>query len=97
MQIHDRLRLNPSTLVLARGEIASLRLRSKACRVSCVAGRLWVTMSKEHEEMTVTGRGTVAIETLRTGTLRIQIGTTAYDGERTRAPFGRLPTGLLTQ
>ncbi len=41
--MRNLLEMNPSTLVLARGELASLRLRGRACRISCVAGRLWVT------------------------------------------------------
>ena len=42
--------MNPSTLVLARGELASFRLRGRACRISCVAGRLWVTRSGSRED-----------------------------------------------
>lgn len=33
------LEMNPSTLVLARNEIASLRFRGRACRISCMDRR----------------------------------------------------------
>jgi hypothetical protein len=73
--------VNPSTLVLARGELASLRLRGRACRISCVAGRLWVTASGRREdsvlapgeEVTFTGTGKIVVEALRTATMRLEI------------------------
>ncbi len=75
------LGMNPSTLALARGEIASLRPRGKVCRVSCAAGRLWVTASGRGEDsvlapgdaVTFTGRGRIVIEALRTATVRFEV------------------------
>ncbi len=73
------LEMNPSTLVLARRELASLRLRGRACRISCVTGRLWVTASERREdfmlaprqEVTFTGPGKIVVEALRTATVRL--------------------------
>jgi len=93
--------MNPSTFVLARGELASLRLRGRPCRISCVAGRPWLTASGRREdsvlapgeEVTFTGRGRIVIEALRTATVRLEICTAA----RAQAPFPfrRLPAGLF--
>jgi hypothetical protein len=74
------MEMNPSTLVLARGEIASLRLSGRAFRISCVTGRIWVTASGRHEDsvlapgtgVTFTGRGRVVVEALRTATVRLK-------------------------
>jgi hypothetical protein len=74
---------NPSTIVLARGELASLGLRGRACRVSCVAGRLWVTASGRPEDSVLTpgegvtfaGRGRIVVEALRTATVRLEVTT----------------------
>ena len=73
------LDMDPSTLVLARGELASIRLRGRTCRVSCVAGRLWVTESGHQEDSVLNpgeaagfkGRGTIVVQALRTATVRI--------------------------
>ena len=98
------LEMNPPTLVLARGELASLRLKGGACRISCVAGRLWVTASGRREdsvlapgeEVTFTGRGRVVIEALRTATVRLEIRTAARARARALFPLGPLPAGLFT-
>jgi hypothetical protein len=93
------LQLNPSTLVLARGELASLRLRGRTCRVSCVAGRLWVTTTGRREdfvlapgeEVRLGGRGSVVVEALRTATVRLEVC------RESRAGLGalrRVPAGL---
>jgi len=98
------LEMNPSTLVLARGELASLRLRGRACRISWVAGRLWVTASGRREdsalapgeEVTFTGRGRIVVEALQTATVRLEIQTAARVKARALFPLGRLPAGLFT-
>ena len=72
---------NPSTLVLARGELATLPLTGRACRVSCVAGKLWVTGDGSGEDvvlipgekLTSRARGRIVIEALRTATVRLEI------------------------
>jgi hypothetical protein len=71
---------NASTMVLARGELATLPLSGRACRVSCVAGRLWVTANGRREDfvltpgenVTSTGRGRIVVEALRTATVRLE-------------------------
>jgi len=97
------LEMNPSTLVLARGELASLRLRGRACHISCLTGRLWVTASGRREdsvlapgeEVTFTGRGRIVVEALRTATVRLEIHTAARVKARALFPLGRLPAGLF--
>jgi hypothetical protein len=89
-------------IVLARGQIAALPLRGRACRVSCVAGRLWVTVSGRREDsvlipgegVTFEGRGRIVVEALRTATVRLEIRTA--EGVKARAPsaLGRLAAGL---
>ncbi len=96
------LEMNPSTLVLARGEVASLRLRGRAYRISCVAGRLWVTASGHREdsvlapgeELTFTGRGRIVVEALRTATVRVENHTAAHVSPRAPFPLGRLPASV---
>ncbi len=96
------LDMNPSTLVLARGNLVSLRLRGRACSVSCVAGRLWVTASGGREdyvltpgeEVTLRGRGNIVIEALRTATVRLEIQTAARANARALFPLERLSAGL---
>ena len=96
------LDMNPSTLVLARGELASLRLNGKACRISCVAGRLWVTASGHPEdsvldpgeEMTFAGRGSIVVEALRTATARFEVRA-ARVKTRVLLPLWGLPAALL--
>ena len=74
------LEMNPSTFVLARGALTSLRLGGRACRISCVAGRLWVTASGRPEDLvlapgekvTLTGHGRIVVEALRTATVRLE-------------------------
>jgi hypothetical protein len=97
------LDMNPSTLVLARGELASLRLKGRVCRISCVTGRLWVTASgrKEDsvlapgEEVTFTGRGKIVVEAFRAAAVRLEIHTAAPMNARAPFPPGRLPAGLF--
>jgi len=87
------LNMNPSRYVLKRGELASLRPGGRACRISCVAGRLWVTAGGRREDyllapgegVTLTGRGTIVIEAVRTATMRLEMLTTAR--ARSGAPF----------
>jgi hypothetical protein len=69
-----------ATLVLAANEVISVRGRARPCRVTCVAGRLWVTVdgSREDyaleagEEVTVRARGKVVVQALRTSTVRLE-------------------------
>ena len=79
------LEMNPSTFVLARGALTPLRLWGRACRVSCVAGRLWVTSSRRREDfvlapgemVTFTGGDRIVVEALRTATVRLEIDAVA--------------------
>ncbi len=95
--------MNPSTFILARGELASLRLKGRPCRVSCVAGRLWVTASGRQEdslliagnEVTFAGRGRIVVEALRTATVRLESFEAARVKTRALFPLGRLPAGLF--
>ena len=97
------LEMNPSTLVLARGELASVRLRGRKCRISCLAGKLWVTASGRREdpvlgpgeEATFTGRGTIVVEALRTATVRLEIQAAARVDARSPLPLSRSPAGLF--
>jgi len=101
-QMRNWLEMNPSTLVLARSELASLRLRGRACRISCVTGRLWVTASGRREEsvlapreeVTFTGRGRIVVEALRTTKVRLEIHTAERVKARALFPLGRLPGRL---
>ena len=96
--MHSSNEMNQSTLVLARGELASLRLRSRACRISCVTGRLWVTISGRREDVVLApgetavfaGRGKVVVGALRTATLRLEIHASARVRMRSLFPQGRL-------
>lgn len=95
------LAMKPSTLVLARGELASLR--GSACRISCVTGRLWVTASGRREDsvlapgegVTFTGRGRIMVEVPRTATVRLEIHTAARAKALAMFPLRRLPAGLF--
>lgn len=97
------LDVNPSTVVLARGELASLRLKRRTCQISCVAGRLWVTGSGRKEDFVlapgekVTFEGTekVVVEALRTATVRVEIRTAARQETSTPFPLWRLSAGLF--
>jgi len=88
-------KMNPSTFVLARGELTSLRLRGRPCRISCRAGRLWVTASGRQEDsvlapgeqVTFAGRGRIVVEALRTATVRLEI----YASARTEVEEGDRP------
>ena len=95
--------MNPSTFILARGELASLRLNGRPCRISCVAGRLWVTASGRQEdslltagnEVTFAGRGRIVVEALRTATVRLESFEAARVKTRALLPLRRLPAGLF--
>ncbi len=99
----NRLEKNPSTLVLARGELVSLRLKGRACRISCVAGRLWVTASGRPEdsvlapgeEAAFTGKGRIVVEALQTATVRLEIRKAARVKAQALFPLERLPAGLF--
>ncbi len=92
-QMRKLLQMNPAKLVLARGEVISLQVRGRECRVSCVAGRLWVTASGcqedtvlgRGEEMTFPGGARIVVEALRTATVRLEMRSEA--GVKTRPPF----------
>jgi hypothetical protein len=94
--------MNPSTFVLARGELASLRLRGRTWKISCVAGRLWVTAAGRQgdsvlaagEHVTLAGRGKIVIEALRTATVRLEVPTAERMNVGSPVPLGRLPAGL---
>ena len=96
------LQMNPSKLVLARGELASLRLMGRSCRISCVTGRLWVTASGRWEdsvlapgeEVTFTGRGKVVVEALRIATVRLEIQAAGRVKAGALFPMGQVPAGL---
>ena len=70
---------NAATLVLARGELLSVRLRGRACRATCLTGRLWATASGRQEDSLLApgesaafkGRRKIVIEALRTATVRL--------------------------
>ncbi len=69
------------TLVLARGELLSLRLRARGLRITCLSGRLWATSSVRIEDIVfasgdstvMTGRGKVVIEALQDATVRLEV------------------------
>ena len=96
------LKMNPSTLVLARGELASFQPTDRICRVSCMAGRLWVTGSgtpedfvlAPGEEVIFTGRGTVVVQALRRATVRLDVRRRAPAPVAEPFPGGR-PTARL--
>jgi len=67
-----------ATMVLARGEVLSLRVR-RPLRVSCLAGQLWATMDGRPDALlepqsgaSVAGRGLLVIEALRTATVTLE-------------------------
>ena len=101
--MRNRLPMNPSTLVLARSELAAIRLQGRTYRISCLAGRLWVTESGSPQDsvlcpgdvLTLTGRGRVVIEALRTATVRLEIDTDVRVKTGGTFALGRLPAGLL--
>ncbi len=94
--MRDLFEMNPSTFVLAQNGLASLRLGGRSCRISCVTGRLWVTISGRQEdsvldpgeEVTFTERGRIVVEALRMATVRLKINTAAR--VKAPAPLGRL-------
>ncbi len=69
-----------ATLVLAANEVISMQARRRPCRVTCVAGRLWVTADGSRvdyalepgENAAFAVRGKVVIQALRTSTVRLE-------------------------
>jgi Protein of unknown function (DUF2917) len=69
-----------ATFVLQRNEVISIRARRRWYRVSCVAGRLWVTVDERHQDallcageaVTYREGGRIVIQALRTATVRIE-------------------------
>ena len=100
--MREWLSRNPSTLVLAPRELVSMRSNGKSCRVSCVAGRVWITEPGNRndtvlgpgQEVIVASRGTIVMEALRTATVRVEVRTAARESQRSLAPVRRLLTGL---
>jgi hypothetical protein len=101
--MRNRLQMNPWTFILTRGQVFSLQRTGTRCRISCVAGRLWVTASGCSEDSVLgpgdeapfTGRGRIVVEALRTATVRLEIGAEATVQESAPFPLGTLPVGLL--
>ena len=101
--MRNQLERNPSTLILTRGELASVRLRGRVCRISCVAGRLWVTATGRQEDSLLApgqqaafaGRGRIVVEALRTATVRLEIRAAAGGEAGAPLPLGRLAAGLV--
>jgi Protein of unknown function (DUF2917) len=97
------IEVNPSTLILAKGELTSFRFNGAACRISCISGRLWVTASgrpedlvlSPGEEVTFTAPGGIVVQALRTATLRLEIRSEARARPRSVSPIGRQPVKLL--
>jgi hypothetical protein len=69
----------PVALVLARGEVLSVRVGRRGLSLACVAGRVWATSGGSADDIilaagqvtTIANRGTVVIEALRTATIRV--------------------------
>lgn len=70
----------PTNLILARGEVLTIRVKRGSLRVTCRTGRVWATSDRTRmdslllptDSVTYRGRGTIVIEALRTATLRLQ-------------------------
>ena len=70
----------PAMLVLARGELLSLRVGRRGLALTCVAGRAWATTTRMSDDVVLLPggfvafpyRGTVVVEALRTTTIRIE-------------------------
>jgi hypothetical protein len=102
--MRDWLKTNPATLFLAQGELVSFVIRRGECRISCVAGRLWLTSTglredfalSPGEEVTLTGRGRVVVEALRTATVRLEIRAASRDDARDTLPLDGVPARLYS-
>ncbi len=78
----DRGGRRPATLLLAPGEVLSIRAGRGGLAVSCVTGRLWVTTDRSRgDTLLVPGRSAeygirevVVIEALRTAAVRLHAG-----------------------
>jgi hypothetical protein len=70
----------PAMLVLARGELLSVKVGRGGLALTCVTGRTWATSNRLSADVILlpgqsaafTDRGTVVIEALRTATIRIE-------------------------
>ncbi len=97
------IEVNPSTLILAKGELTSFRFDGAACRISCISGRLWVTASgrpedlvlSPGEEVTFTASGGIVVQALRTATVRLEVRNEARAKPRILSPIGRQPVKLF--
>ncbi len=73
-------RMHAVTRVLSQGEVVSMRSSGRRSRITCVEGRLWVTISGREsdtllaggEEMTSTDSGRIVIEALLPATVRVE-------------------------
>jgi hypothetical protein len=69
----------PTTLIVERGEVLTVRVRRGELLVMCLTGRLWVTNDRcpndvllvPGESVTYHACGTVVLESLRKSTLRL--------------------------
>ncbi len=69
-----------ATLVLAANEVISMQARGRPCVVTCVAGRLWVTVDGSRvdyvleagEDVMVAVRARIVVQALRTATVRLE-------------------------
>jgi hypothetical protein len=70
----------PMTVVLARGDLLTVKVGRRGLALACVAGRTWATTSRGGADIVLLAgqsasfpdRGTVVIEALRTTTIRIE-------------------------
>jgi hypothetical protein len=70
----------PAVLVLARGDLLSVKVGRRGLALTCVAGRTWATTSRVSADIVLLpgqsaefpDRGTVVIEALRTATIRVE-------------------------
>jgi hypothetical protein len=65
--------------IVSRGEVVSLRVRRGSSRLSCVAGRLWITADRDQKDILLLpgetaafSGGKLVIEALRTATVRLE-------------------------
>ncbi len=80
-----------------------MRLGGRACRISCVAGRLWVTATGHRDdfvlapgqEVRFAGGGEIVVEALRTATVRLEIDGAARMKARALFPLGQSPAELF--
>jgi hypothetical protein len=71
---------DPSARALALGDVISLRPNGRGCRITCLAGRLWVTVTGSGvdtvlaagEETIFAGGGRIVVEALRDASVRME-------------------------